>query len=59
MSYVGRLPVEILRKRYAQMHRQLQAAGMERIRLQERIEMLEAENKTLKEERDGRGRASA
>lgn len=59
MSYVGRLPVEVLRKRYVQMHRQLQEAGTARVKLEERIEMLEAENKILKEERDGRGGSAA
>lgn len=52
MSYLGRLAPEVLRKRYAKLHQMLQAAGTRIVKLQERIEMLEAENRVLKEERD-------
>jgi len=55
MSSPGRLPIEVLRRRYVQMHHSLQAAGTTRVKLEEKIEMLEAEVRALREERDGRG----
>lgn len=52
MSYLGRLPPELMRKRYAQMHRMLQASIGEKQALKDRIAMLEAEAKALRIERD-------
>lgn len=52
MSYLGRLPPELMRKRYAQMHRMLQASIGETAALKDRIAMLEAEAQALRIERD-------
>lgn len=47
MSCLRRLPPEVLRKRLASAHHQLQAAGTRILKLEERIQILEAENKHL------------
>lgn len=54
MSGTGRLAPEVLRNRYVRAHQALQAAIAGNVKLQARIDLLEAENKILKEERDAR-----
>lgn len=47
MSTHGRLPPEVLRSRYVQAHKALQAAIAENAKLKLRVQILEAENKLL------------
>jgi len=52
MTIPVRLPYEVLRNRYIRAHKALQAAVGRCVKLQERIDVLEAENKVLCAERE-------